>query len=111
VSGGGRCNVTNRVVTADDFSGGSRHVVRRILGPFSAEAAASFFEEIGVPLREEEGGKLFPQSGRARTVLEALVKEAGRSDVEIRCARRVDSIGRGPEGLRLETREGVVDAA
>ena len=31
VSGGGRCNVTNTIVAAEDFQGGSRNVVRRLL--------------------------------------------------------------------------------
>ena len=31
VSGGGRCNVTNREVTERDFSGGQPHIVRRVL--------------------------------------------------------------------------------
>src|SRR5687768_10537956 len=59
VSGGSRCNVTNRVVTERDFWGGSSRAVKAVLRAFSAERAAAFFEEIGVPLHEEADGKLF----------------------------------------------------
>src|SRR6188472_123705 len=57
VSGGGRCNVTNRVVTEHDFWGGRRSVIKRVLETFTADDAIAFFRELGVPLREEAGGK------------------------------------------------------
>lgn len=103
VSGGGRCNVTNRVVTAADFEGSSRPAVRKVLGGFDAPTAAAFFADIGVALREEEEGKLFPVSNRARTVLDALVGEARRCGVMIETGMRVIGIKPEGEGLALET--------
>ncbi len=110
VSGGGRCNVTNRVVTDRDFRGGSRHVVRRVLGAFPAHAAVEFFRELGVTLHEEEDGKLFPDSNRARTVLGALVGEAERRGVSIRPGHRVSALAREGRGFRLETNKGPISA-
>ena len=71
VSGGGRCNVTNREVTERDFAGGPPHLVRRVLRAFGAKDAVAFFQELGVALHEEEHGKLFPDTHKARTVLHA----------------------------------------
>src|SRR5262245_26166844 len=76
VSGGARCNVTNVLVGERDFWGGQRAIVRRVLRAFPAEQAVAFFRELGVSLHEEEDGKLFPDTNRARTVLEALLREA-----------------------------------
>ena len=67
ISGGGRCNVTNRVVTAADFCGGSPRVITQVLGAFSTARTVAFFREIGVELYEEVHGKLFPRTNRART--------------------------------------------
>src|ERR1700750_3046432 len=66
VSGGGRCNVTNRVVTERDFWGGDPRVIRNVLRAFPAERATAFFAELGVMLHEEQDGKLFPTTNRAR---------------------------------------------
>src|SRR6187549_2169482 len=74
VSGGSRCNVTNRVVTERDFWGGDARVRRDVLRAYPASHAVAFFEELGVKLHEEEDGKFFPESNRARTVLDALTK-------------------------------------
>jgi predicted Rossmann fold flavoprotein len=94
VSGGSRCNVTNRVVTERDFWGGSSRVVRDVLRAFPASRAAAFFEELGVELREEPDGKLFPVTDRARTVLDALLREMKRVRVDLLAGHRVTAIER-----------------
>jgi predicted Rossmann fold flavoprotein len=76
VSGGSRCNVTNVVVTERDFWGGRSAIVRRILRSLPVSETVAFFREIGVALHEEANGKLFPDSNRARDVLDALLAEA-----------------------------------
>src|SRR2546421_12391574 len=42
VSGGGRCNVTNRVVTERDFWGGPSTIVRRVLRAFPVDETIAF---------------------------------------------------------------------
>ena len=111
VSGGARCNVTNHTVTERDFAGGNPNVIRRILRSFSAGEAAAFFREIGVSLHEEPDGKLFPDSNRSRTVLEALLREGERRRVELRASCRVRGVWRRPGGFRLDTSQGAIDAA
>ena len=111
VSGGGRCNVTNRTVTERDFWGGRPGSIRRILRAFSARDAARFFEDQGVPLHEEAGGKLFPDSGRARDVLDALLRAAGEARVDLRGACRVQALERDADGFRLVTTAGVLQSA
>lgn len=94
ISGGGRCNVTNQSVSEKDFHGGSRNVIKRILKSFSAEQTAEFFDSIGVPLHAEEHGKLFPDSNKARTVLNALIETAERNGVQLVTNQRVEKITR-----------------
>src|SRR3990172_3583198 len=94
VSGGGRCNVTNVAVTPADFCGGSPHVIRRVLAAFTAEQTVAFFRELGVEMHVEEYGKLFPDTNRAKTVLEALLGEAERLVVRILPGHRVTQIER-----------------
>jgi predicted Rossmann fold flavoprotein len=99
VSGGSRCNVTNRVVTERDFWGGSSRVVRNVLRAFPAPRAAAFFEELGVRLHEEDDGKLFPDTNKSRTVLDALLNEAARLNIVIDTGHRVTAIRKDREGF------------
>src|SRR5512142_2279311 len=94
VSGGSRCNVTNRIVTERDFWGGSSRVVRHVLHAFPAARAAAWFESLGVALHEEEDGKLFPDTDSSRTVLEALLRECERRGVTMDTAARVTDVQR-----------------
>jgi len=102
VSGGSRCNVTNRAVTERDFWGGAPRLVRNVLRAFPAERAAGFFRELGVALHEEEDGKLFPDSNTARTVLDALLREAERRGVVIDSGCRITGMGRADEIFHAE---------
>jgi predicted Rossmann fold flavoprotein len=92
VSGGSRCNVTNRVVTEHDFWGGDQRIVRDVLRAFPASRAVAFFEGLGVMLQEEDDGKLFPVSNRARTILDALLRAVSTSGAELHTARRISGI-------------------
>jgi len=95
ISGGGRCNVTHHEVTANDFNG-NRNAIAKVLRTFDVAETIAFFESIGVRLKREETGKLFPTTDRARTVLEALLGAA--RDVDIRVDHRVT--GLAASGLR-----------
>ncbi|MCG3134453.1 MAG: hypothetical protein HMLKMBBP_01759 [Planctomycetes bacterium] len=105
VSGGGRCNVTNRVVKPSDFHG-PRDAVARVLRRFDADAAARFFARIGVELKHEpEFDKMFPVTDDAHTVRDALERECARVGCPPRPGRRVEAVRPAPHGFDVETRE------
>lgn len=106
VSGGGRCNVTNRVVGELDFWGGKRSIVRRVLRAFDAERTSRWFADLGVPLHEEADGKLFPDSNRARDVLDALLAAADRAGATICADHQVVAVDRVRRGFVARTSRG-----
>jgi predicted Rossmann fold flavoprotein len=106
VSGGSRCNVTNTVVTEADFNGGSPAIVRRVLRALPVPETIAFFAGIGVALREEANGKLFPESGRSRDVLVALLAELGRVGATLRANTRVRDLARVADAFVLTTSAG-----
>jgi predicted Rossmann fold flavoprotein len=108
VSGGGRCNVTNRRVSEADFNGAPSHVVRRVLRALPVPATVGFFRALGVHLHEEARGKLFPDTNRARTVLDALVGACREAGVRIVPSSRVTAVSRVPAGFVVETPAGPV---
>jgi len=103
VSGGGRCNVTNRVVSERDFWGGPSTVVRRVLRALPVEETVAFFAAAGVSVHEEHDGKLFPDSNRARDVLDALLRQAAVNGVERRWPWRVSSVVRRERDFAIAT--------
>lgn len=91
VSGGGRCNVTHDVVTATDFFG-NRHIIKNVLAAFPVQATIDWFASLGVDLKCEETGKLFPVTDKARTILNALVNRCHELGVVIQPDHRVTDI-------------------
>jgi len=92
VSGGGRCNVTNDVVRAEDYHGGRRTIIKRTLKAFDEKATVRWLRSLGVILKTEETGKLFPVTDSARTVLGALLNQVRDLGVEFRHPMRVQEI-------------------
>jgi predicted Rossmann fold flavoprotein len=110
VSGGGRCNVTNALVSERDYWGGPPGLVRRVLRAFPEREAAAFFEAIGVALHEEEDGKLFPDSNRARDVLAALLRRLKETGATLRAGTRVTAVARDADGFLVATDAGPIAA-
>jgi predicted Rossmann fold flavoprotein len=111
VSGGGRCNVTNTVVSDADFWGGKRTIVRRILKALSVADTVAWFASLGVPLHEEAGGKLFPDSHRARDVLDALLRAVHTSGAALVTGARVRAVRRDGPAFLLDTSAGPLRAS
>jgi predicted Rossmann fold flavoprotein len=106
VAGGGRCNVTHDSLPSDAYAGGSPNTIRQVIRRFDIERTIGFFRELGVELKREETGKLFPTTDRARTVLDALLRAADEAGVSIRYPHRVGAIAREGGGFVLEAEAG-----
>lgn len=111
ISGGGRCNVTHDVVAPEDYNGASRNAVARILRTFPVSATIDFFAALGVQLKREETGKLFPVSDRAADVVDALLRAAAAAGAIIRTAHRVESISERDGFFDLTFTSGVTERA
>lgn len=107
VAGGGRCNVTHFEVDEGAYAGAPRRAIGRVLRRFDAGATVRFFAELGVELKREETGKLFPASDDAATVLEALLGECGRLGVVLAHPWRVEAIEAvGGGGFEIRRQDG-----
>lgn len=110
VSGGGRCNVTHDVVTPRDFFG-NRNIIRNVLAAFSVQPTIAWFASLGVDLKREPTGKLYPATDCARTILDALLNRARRAGVTICSDHRVRDISRSGSEYRLYHSHGSMRAA
>ncbi len=111
ISGGGRCNVTHTHVTPQDYAGSTPNAIRKVLRRFDVPQTRAFFESLGVRLKEEAGGKLFPVSDRARDVLAALLDAVHASGGELLPKHRVTQVERLPAGFRVRGPWGALEAS
>jgi len=109
ISGGGRCNVLPGQASHTDFvSDSSPNLVRKVLAAWPPADVRRFFEaELGVPLKlEAESGKLFPVSGRARTVLDALLAAYVQRGGRVCTATRVTDLLRADDYWAVQLSSG-----
>ncbi len=105
VAGGGRCNVTHAVVSERDYHG-PRHLIKHVLAGFDVAAASAWFQSLGVTLKREPTGKLFPTTDDAHTVLNALLRRCGELGVTLATACRVRSVRRDDTGFLVSHAQG-----
>ena len=104
ISGGTRCNVTNRLVRETDYWGAPKHFVRHVFKAFTPAQTIDFFKRIGVELVLEPSGKFFPATHSGRTVLEALIREVESQNVFLKTPVRVLDVEIEKEFFFLSTR-------
>lgn len=85
LSGGGRCNVTNRTSRQDLIAHipGNGKFLYSALNQFDQDDIIDFFKSRGVALKEEDHGRMFPVTNSARTILDTLLAELEALDVTI----------------------------
>ena len=113
ITGKGRCNVTNSCPLPDFFSQiirGGKFLYSAVYA-FSNDDTCAFFEECGLPLKEERGGRIFPASDKSSDVIRALerrLKEAGvkiklKTEVEDPASLEADAIIIATGGLSYQS--------
>lgn len=108
VSGGGRCNVLPSVVEVSDFwTSGSLSALRNVLFAWTLDDVRDHFERrLGIPLKVEQTGKVFPQSNSSREVVEALLRDLASAGARLEGGRRVVSIRPEDGGFLLACADG-----
>ncbi|WP_017722179.1 NAD(P)/FAD-dependent oxidoreductase [Staphylococcus xylosus] len=94
ISGGGRCNVTNRL-PYDEIIKNIPGNGKFLYSPFSVfdnESIIHFFESRGVSLKEEDHGRMFPVSNKSQDVVDALIHTLQQNKVEVKEEATVASI-------------------
>ncbi len=94
ISGGGRCNVTNSrgIEHLIDNTPGNGKFLYKIYAKWSNQEIVQFFHDRGVELKEEDHGRLFPVTDRSSTILQTLVEELKRLQVEVKLNLAVRSL-------------------
>lgn len=94
VSGGGRCNVTHACfdnsILVKHYPRGEKEL-RNVFSRFTTTDTINWFKQRGVELKTEEDGRMFPISNTSETIVQCLLKEAEKYNVNIKLG--VDIIG------------------
>lgn len=80
ITGAGKCNFSNRNISAANYYSENPHFVKSALAGFTTAGILDMFGKYSVRFEEREDGKLFAQSARA--VTDMLIKAAKQNGAE-----------------------------
>jgi predicted Rossmann fold flavoprotein len=103
VTGNGRCNLTNTHITPDDYYGENTRCLHSLFEAFSSRDTMDFFEKLGVRLKTEEGGRIFPVTNQASTVVDVMVEELREKKVNVKLEERLVRLSRLEDGWEVKT--------
>ncbi|TCP20330.1 hypothetical protein EV207_1522 [Scopulibacillus darangshiensis] len=113
ISGGGRCNVTNRMPIDELIKHlpGNGRFLYSAFSEFNNEDIITFFEGLGIKLKEEDHGRMFPVSDSAKSVVNALLKKISSLNVAIKVNTPVEALlyqDCKVKGIKLKSKEKIL---
>ncbi|MBA2621153.1 MAG: NAD(P)/FAD-dependent oxidoreductase [Acidobacteria bacterium] len=105
ISGGGRCNFTNRDVRAENFVSNNPHFCKSALARYKAQDFIELVKQHKIAFYEKKLGQFFCKDS-ARQIVEMLVHECGQARVEIRTSCTVENISKTGGFFTIETSQG-----
>jgi predicted Rossmann fold flavoprotein len=104
ISGGGRCNFTNRDCRPENFISANPHFCKSALAGYTPADFIAQVEAYGIAYHEKKLGQLFC-NGSAKEILAMLVDTAKAAGAEMRLRCKVTAISK-TEIFNLETADG-----
>jgi predicted Rossmann fold flavoprotein len=95
VSGGGRCNTTHALFEVPELARRyprGQNFIKKTSHWFNPGHTIEWFAERGVQLKTEPDGRMFPVTDNSQTIIDCLLKEAGRYGIEIMMQSEVTSL-------------------
>ncbi|WP_369546297.1 NAD(P)/FAD-dependent oxidoreductase [Bacillus velezensis] len=94
ISGGGRCNVTNRLPVEEIIKHipGNGRFLYSAFSEFNNEDIIAFFEKLGIQLKEEDHGRMFPVTDKAQSVVDVLLNRLKQLNVTIRTNEKIKEV-------------------
>jgi predicted Rossmann fold flavoprotein len=109
ISGGGRCNFTNREVTAANFIGANAHFCRSALARYTPQDFIELVDRHGIAWHEKHRGQLFCDRS-SEQIIDMLVTECASGSVQRWQPCAVTAVRQGAGGFEVDTDRGAVAA-
>lgn len=110
ITGGGMCNITNLNDTEEFISHFGERSKSNFLKPallnLPTDRTRSYLEDIGLDLLIREDGKVFPESLKAQSLIDTLLREIRSKKGEVYYNKKVQSITVKEDGFTIKTSQG-----
>ena len=109
-TGNGRCNLSNINAAPANYHGEQPDFASRVLERFTPADTLAFFDKLGLLTETEYGGRVYPLSNSANSVVDVLRYALERENISVKTSCPVREIARRSEGFLVKTDEGDIKA-
>ena len=110
VTGNGRCNLTNTGAAPENYHGAQPDFAAPALAAFPPAAALDWFAAHGLMTVTEPGGRVYPLSNAANSVVDVLRFALTRPNITLRAGAAVTAVRRQGRGFVIETEDAAIPA-
>ncbi|CAN5364011.1 NAD(P)/FAD-dependent oxidoreductase [soil metagenome] len=107
ISGGGRCNFTNRHTGPENYLSAQPRFCASALARYPPDDFIALVEKHRIPFHEKKLGQLFCDFS-SRQIIDLLLTECAIAEVDVRCNCAVESVEKGVR-FSLGTKRGVLE--
>ncbi|WP_455714995.1 NAD(P)/FAD-dependent oxidoreductase [Anaerosporobacter sp.] len=101
-TGNGKCNYTNLHQSTDCYRSENIPFVEEVFSHFDEKDTITFFKELGI-FPKSRNGYMYPNSEQSASIVDVLVMELNRLQVEVRCNEEVKKIKSIEDGFQIDT--------
>ena len=108
ITGKGRCNVTNDCGAQEVLNNTPRNgkFLHSVMSAFPPESAMAFFRENGCALKTERGQRVFPESDKSQSVLDALQRQLRQQKVTVLTRKAETIVLKDGKAVGVRTNQG-----
>ncbi|MBO4211183.1 MAG: aminoacetone oxidase family FAD-binding enzyme [Oscillospiraceae bacterium] len=107
-TGNGRCNLSNRYANPNRYHGTNPDFVLPALKAFPVDAVLEFFQTLGLYTVTEAGGRIYPYSDQANSVVDVLRFALNRQNIQLLTATEIVSVKKQADCFRLKDQNGTL---
>jgi len=88
-TGNGKCNLSNKNITTDNYN---TNIIENLINLFDSNKVIKIFNELGLMIRIDEEGRIYPFSEKASSVLDIFLKQINDLKINVKCDNYITNI-------------------
>jgi len=106
-TGNGRCNISNANINTNRYHSENPYFFQQTLDSFNVDQTVNFFATLGIPLVTLEGGKMFPMSMQASSVIDILRLAIEEKHIPVYTNTKAKEITKKNNSFKISTPDNV----
>ena len=106
-TGNGRCNISNENINSNRYHSENPYFFQHTLDSFTVKDTIDFFSYLGIPLVTLDGGKMFPMSLQASSVIDILRFALEEKNIPVYVNTKAKEITKEKNSFKVYTTDNV----